>query len=63
MEKMGYDVNKDIHQQFLDRHNPRLEEPMTYKKRAYATENHYLPDGSVNPLSEKKKTPDNIEGL
>lgn len=63
MEKLGFDVNKDIHQQFLDRHNPSLEEPMKYKKRHYAMENFYLPDGSVNPLSDKKKPVDNIEGL
>ena len=59
MEKMGYDFfgKKDIHQQFLDRHNPKLKKPMKYKKRDYNTENHFLPDGSVNPLSRQTKNP------
>jgi hypothetical protein len=57
MRLIGYDVEKgDIPQQFLDRHNPNLKKPMKYKKRDYKTENHYLPDGSINPLSRQKKT-------
>lgn len=54
MEKMGFDVNKDIHQQFLDRHNQKLHEPLNYKLRNYNMKNCYLPDGSVNPLGQKK---------
>ena len=62
MEKMGYDFGKgDIHQQFLDRHNPKLKKPMKYKKRDYNTENHFLPDGSVNPLSRQTKNPHSDE--
>lgn len=58
MKSIGYDVEKgDIAQQFLDRHNPYLKKPMKYKQRDYNTENHFLPDGSVNPLSRQKKTP------
>ena len=62
MEKMGYDFGKgNIHQQFLDRHNPNLKKPMKYKKRDYNTENHFLPDGSVNPLSRQTKNPHSDE--
>lgn len=58
MRLMGYDFEKgDTHQQFLDRHNPKLKKPMKYKKRDYNTENHFLPDGSVNPLSRQTKNP------
>ena len=58
MKLMGYDVEKgDIAHQFLDRHNPNLKKPMKYKKREYNTENHFLPDGSVNPLSRQTKNP------
>jgi hypothetical protein len=58
MKLMGYDVEKgNIHQQFLDKYNPQLKKPMKYKQRDYNTENHFLPDGSVNPISRQKKTP------
>ena len=58
MRLMGYDVEKgDIAHQFLYRHNPKLKKPMKYKKREYNTENHFLPDGSVNPLSRQTKNP------
>lgn len=58
MRLMGYNLeNGDIAQQFLDRHNPKLKKPMKYKKREHNTENHFLPDGSVNPLARQTKNP------
>ena len=51
---MGYDVNKgNVHQQFLDRYNPTLKEPMKYKKRR-GHPSFFLPDGSI---TDEKKTP------
>jgi len=60
LSKIGYDVRGDVHQQFLDRHNPNEKYPMKYKKRKYNTDNYYLPDGEINPQSKSernKKTP------
>jgi hypothetical protein len=61
LKGMGYDVEGDVHQQFLDRHNVNEKTPMKYKKRKTNTDSHYLPDGSVNPKARKsyyiKKTP------
>jgi len=61
LSKIGYDVNKDIHKQFTDKHNEGKKYPMKYKKRKINTDCHYLPDGSVNPEARKsyyiKKTP------
>jgi hypothetical protein len=61
LRDMGYDVDGDVHQQFLNRHNQNEKYPMKYKKRKINTDNHYLPDGSVSPEARKsyyiKKTP------
>ena len=60
LSQMGYDLEKDVHQQFLDRHNVNEKYPMKYKKRKYNTDNYYLPNGEVNPASKSekyKKTP------
>lgn len=54
LTEMGYDVNKDVHQQFLDKHNPQIDIPMKYKKRQYNTDNFYLSDGTKN---KKKPLP------
>jgi hypothetical protein len=57
---IGYDLEKDIHQQFLDKFNVYEKSPMKYKKRKYNTDNYYLPNGEVNPASKSeryKKTP------
>lgn len=45
---LGYDVSKDIHQQFLDKWNPQSKKPMKYKKRALNNQSSYLYDGSLN---------------
>jgi hypothetical protein len=60
LEIIGYDTSKNIHQQFLDRHNAQLEKPMDYKKRKYDTDNFILPNGEINPQyksQRNKKTP------
>ena len=36
---IGYDINGDIHEQFLTRHNRNLKIPMKYKNRHYTNEN------------------------
>lgn len=41
---MGFDVTKDIHQQFIDRHNL-----LVYKKRESRSITKYLYDGTFNP--------------
>jgi len=65
LTKIGYDITKDIHKQFIDRHNVNKKYPMKYKKRKYNTENYYLPNGEVNPESKSeryKKTPSYSDG-
>jgi hypothetical protein len=41
---IGYNIEGDIHQQFIDRHNIK-----TYKQRKKRELNKYLADGSLNP--------------
>jgi hypothetical protein len=60
LAKMGYDVSKDVHQQFLDKHNVNEKSPMKYKHRACNFVSYILPNGEVNPESKPgryKKTP------
>jgi hypothetical protein len=60
LSKIGYDVWGDVHKQFVDKHNVNEKYPMKYKKRKYNTENHFLPNGEVNPEAKSqkyKKTP------
>ena len=60
LSQIGYDLEKDIHQQFLDKFNVYEKYPMKYKKRKYNTDNYYLPNGEINPVSKSeryKKTP------
>ena len=58
--QMGYDLEKDIHQQFLDKFNVYEKSPMKYKKRKSGFESYILPNGEINPASKSeryKKTP------
>ena len=62
LQQMGYntDKDKDIHQQFLDRHNPSSKKPMKYKNRALSDRSQWYADGSKNPNKNVriiKKTP------
>ena len=59
LSKIGYDVNQDIHQQFLDKWNPKCVKPMKYKNRPKLAINGYLPNGEKNP--NKKKSPSNLD--
>lgn len=43
IKSIRYDITKDIHQQFIDRHNL-----LTYKKRNPKAITKYLYDGSIN---------------
>lgn len=51
LKKMGYDTdkNKDVHQQFLDKHNRNLVKPMKYNKRALSDRSQWFADGTKNP--------------
>ena len=58
--QMGYDLEKDIHQQFLDKFNVYEKYPMKYRKRKHGFESYILPNGELNPASKSeryKKTP------
>jgi hypothetical protein len=60
LAKMGYDLEKDVAQQFLDKFNVYEKKPMKYKKRKHGFESYILPNGEVNPISKSeryKKTP------
>jgi hypothetical protein len=48
LETIGYDLTKDIHQQFLDRHNPNLKVPMKYQKKKVGDVPVVFPDGTYN---------------
>ena len=53
---MGYDVNGDVHQQFLDKWNPGVKgRKMKYKKRNGNSANIYLPNGEKNPKHKRFK--------
>jgi hypothetical protein len=49
LKNMGYDIDKDIHQQFLDKHNKTRIKPMKYKKRAMKDKSQWFADGEKNP--------------
>lgn len=57
LKVIGYDVDADVHQQFLDKWNPHVKgKKMKYKRRTdNKSINTYLPNGERNPL--KRKTP------
>ena len=58
--QMGYDLEKDIHQQFLDKFNVYEKYPLKYRKRKHVFESYILPNGELNPESKSeryKKTP------
>jgi len=63
LNQMGYDTDKDkdIHQQFLDRHNPSSKKLMKYRKRSLTDRSQWYADGSKNPDKNvkvnKKKPP------
>jgi ribosomal protein L35 len=59
LEGNGYDITKDIHQQFLDKWNVVLKKPMKYKKRGSNSINSYLGNGQPNPEYRKFKTKEN----
>ena len=48
LKQMGYDVNKDIHQQFIDRYNPTMKKPMKYRKRSKSEESQWFANGVRN---------------
>ena len=48
LETIGYDLTKDLHQQFLDRHNPNLKVPMKYQKKRKSDMPAFFPDGTYN---------------
>jgi hypothetical protein len=53
---MGYDVNGDVHQQFLDKWNAGIKgKPMKYKKRNGNSANIYLPNGEKNTQHKRYK--------
>jgi hypothetical protein len=55
MASIGYNVEEDIHKQFVDKLNSRLDKPVKYKKRPSNSINHYLSNGEVNPNYKKQK--------
>jgi hypothetical protein len=55
----GYDVTKDINQQFLDKWNVGLKKPMKYKKRPSNSVNTYLWNGEPNPQYKKFRVKEN----
>ncbi len=60
LKSSGYDITKDIHQQFLDKWNVGLKKPMEYKKRPSNSINSYNWIGEKNPEYKKypnKKSP------
>lgn len=60
LARCGYNVTKDIHQQFIDKWNPTSEKkPMKYNKRGSNSINSYLYDGSPNPAYRKFKNKKN----
>jgi hypothetical protein len=53
---MGYNLEKDIHHQFIDKINQTLLKPLKYKKKKHITS--FLPNGDPHPNRRgQKKTP------
>jgi hypothetical protein len=53
---MGYNLEKDIHHQFVDKINQTLLKPLKYKKKKHIIS--FLPNGEPNPNRRGiKKTP------
>ena len=50
LEVIGYDLTKDLHQQFLDRHNQYSKVPMGYQKKRKSEMPAFYPDGTYNEL-------------
>lgn len=50
--KMGYNCHGDIHQQFLDRFNFKIDVPMEYKKKKHTTT--FDVEGKYHARDEKK---------
>lgn len=48
LEAIGYDLTIDLHQQFLDRHNPKCKVPMKYQKKRKGDMPAFFPDGTYN---------------
>jgi hypothetical protein len=48
LEVIGYDMTKDLHQQFLDRHNQNTKVPMTYQKKRKSEMPAFYSDGTYN---------------
>jgi hypothetical protein len=54
LSQIGYNLDKDIHQQFCDKHNLR------YRRRVKKAESQYLPNGEINSESRAEKLKRNI---
>lgn len=48
LQAIGYDLTKDLHQQFLDRHNQNNKIQMKYKKKRKSEMPAFFPDGTYN---------------
>ena len=56
----GYDITKDIHQQFIDKWNVEVKKkPIKYKKRGSNSINTYLWNGEPNPQYKKFRVKEN----
>jgi hypothetical protein len=54
LKRVGYDVDSgDIHEQFINKWNDKLDEKMVKKERDIKSFNHYLPNGDKNPDAKK----------
>jgi hypothetical protein len=49
LSKIGYNIEGDIHQQFLDKYNSRFKRPIEYKERNKWDQNLFLSNGQKNP--------------
>jgi hypothetical protein len=52
---MGYNLEEDIHHQFIDKLNQTLLKPLKYKKKKHIAS--FLPNGEPHPNRRQKKTP------
>lgn len=60
LARCGYDISKDIHQQFIDKWNATSKnKPMKYNKRGYNSINSYLWNGETNVVNKRFKAKEN----
>jgi hypothetical protein len=61
LKLIGYDITGNIHKQFVDKINLKINKPIKYRKKNQETQPRYLPNGQINPLSKNPPKEEDLE--